>query len=113
MSVTPAAALRRLEAMRNEFGPDRGPEKLTLLRRLEHARLRSKSAVLRLHEQLCFMRAYPDDRELLALVQSMLQAFARRADLRHWRSGLGNTGMAGTEIRYRFFWPTARWLRSR
>ena len=111
MSITPAAALRRLEAARLEFAC--GAEKLRLLRGLERAHLHSARMVLRLHEQLCFMRAYPDDAELLALVEAMLERFAHRADLRRFRSALADTGIAGTAIHYRFFWPTARWLRRR
>jgi len=111
VSITPAAALRRLEALRLEFG-GRG-EKLRLLRVLEHARLHSAHMVLRLHEQLCFMRAYPEDAQLLTLVEAMLERFAHRTDLRRFRSALADSGIAGTAIHYRFFWPTARWLRRR
>ena len=104
------AALRRLEALRNDFGPGRGAEKLELLRALERAPLRSRRAVLRLHEQLCFIRAYPDDEKVLAQLQLMLSRFHRRGDLRRRRADLADTGIAGTDIHYRFFWPTARWL---
>ena len=111
--MTPAQALRRLEAMRLDFGAGRGAAKLALLRLLARRRLASSRALLRLHEQLCFMRAYPDDRAVLAEVEGMLKAFAQRSDLRRQRAALADSGIAGTAIRYRFYWPTARWLAAR
>lgn len=102
--------LRALERLRNVYHPRSGPEKLALLRVLERARLDSAREVERLHEILCFVRAYPDDARTLACVQRMLKRFARRADLRAQREALENSGIAGTVIRYPFFWPSARWL---
>jgi hypothetical protein len=43
----------------------------------------------------------------------MLEGFARRADLRRHRKALANTGIAGTVIRFPFFWFTAEWLARR
>ncbi|OGA15645.1 MAG: hypothetical protein A3I63_07805 [Betaproteobacteria bacterium RIFCSPLOWO2_02_FULL_66_14] len=108
-----AAALRRLEDLRNAYGRDCGREKLALLRRLEHARLGSARELERLHEQLLFLRAYPDDSRVLARVRRLLMRFARRPDLRAQRDALENTGIAGTAIRFPFFWPGARWLSRR
>ncbi|MGH8673872.1 MAG: hypothetical protein ACREVG_06140, partial [Burkholderiales bacterium] len=72
--------------------------------------LRTAAEVERLHEMLCFMRAYPDDARTLASVNRMLKRFAQRADLRKHRDALENSGIAGCAIRFPFFWPTARWL---
>ena len=113
MSITPIRALQRLEAIRLDFGAGRAADKLALLRVLERKRLRSSGAVLRLHEQLCFMRAYPDDRAVLARVKGMLDAFAHRPDLRQHRVALADSGIAGTRIHYCFYWPTVRWLAER
>jgi hypothetical protein len=105
--------LRALERLRNHFAPGAPAAKLGLLRRLERSRLRNARAVERLHEQLCFIRAYPDDARVLAAVRRMLAGFERRADLRAQRDALENSGIAGTAIRYPFFWPSARWLARR
>ena len=113
MPMTPTQALRRLEALHFDFGAGRGAAKLALLRLLARRRLASSRDLLRLHEQLCFMRAYPDDRAVLAEVEGMLKAFSQRGDLRRHRAALADSGIAGTCIRYRFYWPTARWLASR
>ena len=106
-------ALRRLEALHFDFGAGRGAQKLLLLRELERGRLGSRQGITRLHEMLCFMRAYPDDHAVLAQVVAMLNNFSKRADLRRHRAALDDSGIAGTQIRYRFYWPTARRLAAR
>ncbi len=106
-------ALADLEQAKGRYGEGCAETKLALLGGLEGARLRSARAVLRLHEVLCFLRAYPDDERVLALVERMLERFHRRADLRRHRAALADSGIAGTAIRYRFFWPTVRWLARR
>ena len=87
--------------------------KLDRLRRLARAPLATPRQVLRLHEVLCVLRAYPDDMRILMQVRRMLARFARRPDFGRFAASLADTGIAGTEIRYRFFWPTARWLAAR
>ena len=106
-------ALRRLEALHFDFGAGRGAQKLLLLRELERGRLGSRQGITRLHEMLCFMRAYPDDHAVLAQVVVMLNNFSERADLRRQRAALDDSGISGTQIRYRFYWPTARRLAAR
>ena len=113
MPTPPVAPLRRLEATRLEYGPGRAAAKLAALRELAGARLANARQVLRLHEHLCFVRAYPDSREILAQVERMLAVFARRRDVRRHRDELADSGVAGCDICYRFFWPTARWLVAR
>ena len=102
--------LRALEKLRNVHHAESGREKDILLQVLERTRLRSAAEVERLHEILCFLRAYPDDARTLARVSRMLRRFAHRVDLRRYADALENTGIAGTAIRFPFFWPTAVWL---
>jgi hypothetical protein len=109
----PARDLRRLERIRNTFDESAAQAKLALLRRLATSRLATAGQVERLHETLCFLRAYPDDARVLAQVTRMLDRFDRRADLVRHRERLADTGIAGTSIHYRFFWSTARWLATR
>lgn len=89
------------------------PAKVALLRRLDAARLPTPAAVRRLHEVLCFLRAYPDGPEVLAQVERMLAGFSRRPDLRRHAARLQDSGIAGTDTAYRFFFQTARWLAAR
>jgi len=108
--LSPLAALERL---RLAFDGGAADSKLDLLKQLARARLGSARAVKRLHEALCFIRAYPDNAAVLAQVQAMLEAFARRADLRAHRAALADSGIAGTPIYYRFFAGQAQWLAQR
>ncbi|MCH7666729.1 MAG: hypothetical protein IH936_12460 [Acidobacteria bacterium] len=105
-----ARALRRLEGLKLSYGDGVAGTKLELLGDLERAVLANSSQVVRLHEMLCFLRAYPDDLEVLAVVERMLEAFDRRRDLRRHRRELESTGIAGTTISYSFYWFTALWL---
>jgi hypothetical protein len=105
--------LTALDRSKDRYGDGCAEAKFTLLRRLERTDLGSARAVLRLHEVLCFLRAYPDDAQLLAQVERMLERYALRADLRRHRAALADSGIAGTAIRYRFFWSTLRWLAQR
>jgi hypothetical protein len=107
MASTPLAELERC---RLEFGAGAADRKLRLLKTLARTRLGSAHAVRRLHELLCVLRAYPDNAKLLATVCALLERFAVRADLRAHREALADTGIAGTDIRYRFFAGQAQWL---
>ncbi len=107
------SALRRLVAIRGEYGPGRGAERLALLRALDRGRLVTAAQVRELHERLCFLHAYPDDAAVFVQVARMLARFERRADLRRHRAALADTGIAGTETYYRFTAATARWLAAR
>ena len=108
-----SSTLKKLEDMRAEYGEGSAERKLALLQELRKARLRTSAEVLRLHEVLCFLRAYPDEAGLLGCVEAMLAGFHRRSDLRRHRRSLADTGIAGTVIHYRFFQPTASWLARR
>jgi hypothetical protein len=104
------SVLTDLERRKDRFGADAARVKLQRLRQLARTRLRGVDQVERLHELLCFMRAYPDNAAVLQAVESLLNRFDRRADLRAHRDELVNSGIAGTPIRYPFFYPTACWL---
>lgn len=108
------AALARLEALRHEFGSAVFTrEKRSLLGGLAQAVLASAADVVRLHELLVFMRAYPDSVGIRSVTERLLRAFAQRRDLISHREALANSGIAGTEIHFRFFAETARWLSAR
>ncbi len=109
----PAAALSTLERLRDVRGASVRVRKLALLQQLAAARLRTAAQVRRLHELLCFLRAYPDDAAVLARVEQMLARFGRRADLRAHSDALAHSGIAGTTLWFPFFWPTACWVAAR
>jgi hypothetical protein len=109
----PARTLARLERIRDDFSPGAGARKLGALRVLAKARLATAGQVRRLHEVLCFLRAFPDSAAVLQQVVSMLEEFEARRDLRTQRDALADSGIAGTSISYPFFYPTACWLGER
>jgi hypothetical protein len=109
----PQEALVQLEGLKNARGREAAAAKAACLAILARRSVGSARAVVRLHEILCFLRAYPDDARLLARVVSMLAEFERRGDLRRHRRALEDTGIAGTAIRFPFFAGTARWLAAR
>jgi hypothetical protein len=113
MERSPERELSRLERLRAEYGGDAAAQKRACLRRLRTAALRGPAAVARLHEVLCFLRAYPDDAAVRGQVESMLASFARRRDLRANAAALADSGIAGTELRYPYFADTAAWLAAR
>jgi hypothetical protein len=111
VTAAPKDALAALERRKDRYGY--ADEKLALLKRLAHAQLSTAAQVRRLHELLCFLRAYPDDARVLSRVEAMLERFDRRADLRRHRDALAYSGIAGTLGWFPFFYPTAVWLARR
>jgi hypothetical protein len=110
---SPSRLVADLERTRALYGLGVAGRKRELLAALARTRLARAADVLRLHEALCFLRAYPDDRALLSQVERMLEGFERRPDLVRHARALANSGVAGTPIQYRFFDPTAHWLEAR
>ncbi len=111
--MTAREALASLERLRYTHGGEAAAAKAACLAVLARRSLGGARAVERLHEALCFLRAYPDDPGILARVTGMLARFERRPDLRHHRRALADTGIAGTAIRFPFFAGTARWIAAR
>lgn len=112
-ALSPSTLLGRLRRLRLSTGPRAAAERRILLSRLARARLPTARALVELHELALFARAYPDDARVLDAAEQLLAGFARRADLRRLRARLADSGIAGTEIRYPFFFPTASRLARR
>ena len=106
----PSTLLKELETLRLDYGRGAGERRLELLDSLDGTSLRTAAQVRRLHELLCFLHAYPDNRAVLLRVESMLDGFAAREDLGAFRDELADSGIAGSDVYYRFYWVTARWL---
>jgi len=113
VSTRPGVALRELEALKACFGDGSASRKAELLDQLARVMLGTAGAVARLHEAACFLRAHPDDPQVLAAVEGLLERFPRRRDLRRFRRELADSGIAGTDIRYAFYAATARRLAAR
>src|SRR5213082_160129 len=110
MAARAATLLGRLEATRWSFGTEAARRRREWLRALLSRPLRSARDIERQHEALLAARAYPDDHATLALAKRALARFGVRADVRAYRAKLVDSGIAGADIRFAFFAPTARRL---
>jgi hypothetical protein len=112
---SPRALVAELARLAPRFAPAEGAEKCRLLDALATARVGDAGSIARLHEALCFLRAHPDDAEVLGRVEHAIDGFgARVARLgARGRARLHNSGMVGTTLDYPFGLPMARWLASR
>ena len=96
-------ALEQLLKLKFDFDAASRRKKFDLLARVNTEEMPDADSVVRLHEQLCFMRAYPDNRRVLRQVEELLTSFSEREDLVLHRRELVNSGIAGTEIHFPFF----------
>lgn len=114
-----AALVDILDRSKNRFTPEARAAKRAALLRLEGRSIRDPARLLRLHEALCFLRAYPDDAHILQLVETALEAFGNRVDTVRAEGSpstieaLEETGIARTTIFCPLTYPAARWLAGR
>ena len=113
------ALIRRLDAAKHRFGSGDRAVKRRILAALAGRPVRRAPALLRFHETLCFMRAYPDDPAILAEVEAALAHVGDRAAL-ILRDGspaaaraLEESAVAGTVVSCPLSLATARWLAGR
>lgn len=101
------------------FGGVAAARKLRSVERLSRARIMDPAALVAYHEALCFIRAFPDDPDLMEAARAELSRFALRvARLRDRVTGempeeLNDSGIAGTIYRYPFGLPMVRRLLDR
>lgn len=105
-------ALDHLEQMKGRFGPDAAARTLHLLNQLNRARFRDPSTLIRFHEVVLYLRAYPQSRDVVHAADEILFSFAGRL------RGLDRdpfedpeiSGIAGTGLSTSFSYPVARRL---
>ncbi|TDJ65201.1 MAG: hypothetical protein E2O37_05315 [Proteobacteria bacterium] len=102
--------LDRAESIRLKFGAEFERQRFELIKRMEAGVFRTPSQVQRYHELVGFARAWPDSPRVLRLSRRITKNFDRRQDLRRFRKRLKGTGIAGTDIPFSFYLPTAKWL---
>jgi len=114
--MTPARRLvEALAAVAPRYAPEARKEKVRLLEALEAERLRAAGSLIRLHETLCFLQAYPDDPDVLGRVDRALAEFPDRVARLGpaARARLHDSGIANAPLDYPFGYPMARWLATR
>jgi len=106
--------VNRLADLKMSYSRNDAASKAAIIRGLMEAIIPNPGLLEKYHETLCFMQAYPDNSEILKLVDSELSAFHRRVDRlrrgRRWTRALDDTGIAGTTIHYPYNLRTTRWL---
>jgi len=112
--------LARLEEAKRRFGPKSGAPVERLLDQLARRRFADADSLIRFHEILLFLRAYPHGEKVLRRVEQLLSSFAPRVEHIR-RSGVDMitfdyveySGIAGTELIGTFGYSLARWLEAR
>ena len=104
--------LERLHDIRHRYDSGAADAKLALIARLERVSLRSARRLRAYHDDLLFLRAFPDDSRVHDAAVAALGRMERRvhALTPAHRRQLDDSGMAGTITRHAFAFGTAQWL---
>jgi hypothetical protein len=111
--------LTELEELKRRFGTSTRQLEQTL-RALDQSELDDAAELIRFHEALLFLRAYPPSAKALKQVEAILKTFARRVSrLRDADVDLSPlddpevSGIAGTSVTSNFSYAIVRWLVAR
>src|SRR5262249_12321888 len=109
--------LAQLEEWKRRFDDEAKSRIPRILERLSHSRFRDPEQVIRFHEMLLFLRAYPASREILEQTEKLLDSFQQRVEeLQAHGIDLSPfndpevSGLIGTEITAAFSYQIVRWL---
>ena len=109
--------LAQLEACRYKFGPDEVAPVVKLLKRLEAARFPNPASLIRFHETLLFLRAFPQGPAVVLITTRILNSFNKRvealikagADMDAFDT-FEVAGIAGTQMEDTLSFDVAQWL---
>jgi len=120
MPATRDALLSSLEDAKSNFGHGGATEIKRLLHRLSRCDFRDPKPLLRFHETLLFLRAFPHSPSLISKTESLLNDFHSRIEkLRQLGADMSvfddfdTSGIAGTTMRDTLNFEAARWLTRR
>jgi hypothetical protein len=111
------ALLANLEYRENQFGPGTARKVQRLLRRMGRHQFRDPKLLIRFHEGLLFVRAFPQSVSLVPQVEKLLRSFHERVE--HIRDlgadmsvfdDFDTSGIAGTTMQDSVNFEVARWL---
>lgn len=106
--------LDSLAGMKGQFGAVAAERTASLLDKLKNARMRDDADLIRLHEVVLFLRAYPQSAEVMRLADEILFSFAKRLPADHDAFGDPDiSGIAGTVVSTNFSHEFARSLVAR
>lgn len=110
----------QLDELKNQFAPDAARGILRLLETLARKSFNDTDALLRFHEILLFLRAYPQNRTIVRITEKELRGFSNRVSaLQEQEIDLSPlqhpevSGIAGTSVIDTFSFYIVRWLQRR
>jgi hypothetical protein len=113
-------SLNQLDKLKTDFGPKQARRVQALLKRLARQTFRNTDQLIRFHELLLFVRAYPHNAAIARLVEAQLRTFPQRISLLRERdidlSPLEHpevSGIAGMSVTDTFSYYIVRWLSQR
>ncbi len=114
------ALLTDLEAARNQFGAGAASNTRLLLDRIARQKFSDAKSLLRFHETLLFLRAFPQSTSLVSQVEKLLNRFCGRIDEFREQGGdmsefddFDTSGIAGTTMQDTLNFEVARWMARR
>jgi hypothetical protein len=109
--------LIELEAFRYRFGPGEAARVVKLLKRLDATRFPDSSSLIRFHEALLFLRAFPQGPTVVRVTERILNNFHKKLEaLRKVGADMGDfdtfevSGIAGTQMEDALSFDVASWL---
>jgi hypothetical protein len=109
--------LIQLEACRYRFGRDEASRVVKLLKPLDAARFPDSRSLIRFHEALLFLRAFPQGPAVLRVTERILNSFHKKVDaLRKAGADMDDfdtfevSGIAGTQMEDTLSFDVASWL---
>jgi len=111
------ALLSNLEYRENQFGPGAARKVQRLLRQIGRHQFRDPKLLIRFHESLLFLRAFPQSVSLVPQVEKLLRSFHERVErIRDLGADMSifddfdTSGIAGTTMQDSVNFEVARWL---
>jgi hypothetical protein len=112
--------LTELEALRSRFGRNQAASVVKLLNRINSARFADPPSLIRFHEALLFLRAFPQGPAVVRASERILSSFHKKVEaLRKAGADMDDfdtfefSGIAGTEMEDTLSFDVARWLITR
>lgn len=120
MAPTPDALLASLETAKGHFERGASARTAAVLNQLAHRQFRDSKSLIRFHESLLFLRAFPQSPPVVAKIEKLLDTFHQRVEkLRELGVDMSvfddfdTSGIAGTTMQDALNFDAARWLTRR
>jgi len=111
------ALLARLEAAKTHYGRSAGTETRRVLDQLSRRDFSGAKSLIRFHETLLFLRAFPQSASLVTRIETLLNSFDKRVDNLRGEGvdmdtfdDFDTSGISGTTMQDTLSFEAARWL---